>query len=193
MKNVAVFCGSSPGFDPVYLEAAQLLGVQLAKAGIGIIYGGANVGLMGAVADGALVSGGQVIGVLPHFLQDKEIAHTGLSELILVDTMHERKQRMHALADGVIALPGGCGTLEEFFEILTWGQLGLHQQPMALYNVNGFYDPLLQMLSQMVSAGFLKQVYYDIVLHSDGVDDLLEQMHNYQPTIQEKWLSRDRT
>ena len=146
MKRISVFCGSSFGTDKVFEEHAYLLGKTLAAKNIGVVYGGANVGLMGAVANGALQNGGEVIGVLPHFLQTKEIAHTSLTELILVETMHERKTKMDGLCDGVIALPGGFGTLEEFFEMLTWAQLGLHKKPIAILNVNGFYNALLEMM-----------------------------------------------
>ena len=137
MKSITVFCGSSFGSDEIYKEQAILLGQTLAKQNIQLIYGGANVGLMGAVADGVLLEGGKVIGVLPHFLQSKEIAHQDLTELILVETMHERKTKMNNLCDGVIVLPGGYGTLEEFFEMITWAQLGLHKKPIAILNING--------------------------------------------------------
>src|SRR5690606_15661454 len=138
MNNIVVFCGSSIGTDRVYEEQAFLLGKTLAEASLGLVYGGAKVGLMGAVADGALGHGGKVVGVLPRFLQTREIAHDGLTELFIVETMHERKTKMNELCDGIIALPGGFGTMEEFFEMLTWGQLGLHQKPVGLLNTDGF-------------------------------------------------------
>ena len=165
MNGITVFCGSSSGDKEVYLNTARSLGNALAENNIKLIYGGASVGLMGAVADGALEAGGTVIGVLPRFLEAKEIAHEGLSELILVDSMHERKTRMNELSEGVIALPGGFGTLEEFFEMLTWGQLGLHKKPMALLNVNHFYDTLLTFMGNMVDQGFLKHenLHFSIV------------------------------
>lgn len=149
-----VFCGSSSGSEEVFAKEAFRLEKAFAEQNIGMVYGGAHVGLMGAVADGALSAGGEVIGVLPRFLQAVELEHTGVSESILVDTMYERKAKMDALSDGVIALPGGFGTLEEFFEMLTWAQLGLHKKPVALLNVQGFYDPLLKMVHTMNEKGF---------------------------------------
>jgi uncharacterized protein (TIGR00730 family) len=189
MKRIVVFCGSSAGHDPVYLQQAALLGAALAQRNISLVYGGAKVGLMGAVADGALNAGGEVIGVLPLFLQQKELAHTGLTDLILVDTMHERKTKMNELSDGVIALPGGFGTMEELFEMLTWGQLGLHKKPVGLLNVNGFYDAL-QLLSQtMTRQGFLTPENRDMLLCSNDINDLLTQMESYQPPVKTKWIT----
>src|SRR5918993_5316430 len=156
MKSVAIFCGSSSGTDPLYKVQATALGITLAHQRIEIIYGGAKVGLMGAVADAALSAGGKVTGVIPRFLRSKEIAHKNLTELIIVGSMHERKTKMHELCDGIIALPGGFGTLEELFEILTWAQLGLHKKPIGLLDVNGFYDNLNLLLQTMVHQGFLK-------------------------------------
>lgn len=193
MKRITVFCGSSFGTDKIFEEQAFLLGETLAKLNIGLVYGGANVGLMGVVADGALQHGGKVIGVLPHFLQNKEIAHQNLTELILVETMHERKTKMNDLCDGVIALPGGFGTLEEFFEMLTWSQLGLHQKPVALLNINGFYDPLLQLIETMVTKGFLKEVNQKMLIQSDHITDLLEKMNNYKAPDTGKWITKERT
>jgi len=192
MKHVTVFCGSSAGTDPVYGSAAFRLGSTLAKKGIGVVYGGARVGLMGAVADGALSAGGEVRGVLPRFLQNKEIGHAGLTELLLVDTMHERKMKMHALSDGLIALPGGYGTMEEFFEMLTWGQLGLHQKPAGLLNIRGFYDPLLAQVQTMVDQGFLKTALKDMILVSEEVDTLLEMMSSYEPVAVSKWITESK-
>ncbi|MXN90408.1 TIGR00730 family Rossman fold protein [Flavobacterium sp. Sd200] len=192
MKRITVFCGSSFGTDTVYEERAYLLGKTLATKNIRLVYGGANVGLMGAVADGALQNGGEAIGVLPHFLQNKEIAHKGLTKLILVETMHERKTKMNDLCDGVIALPGGFGTLEEFFEMLTWGQLGLHKKPVAILNVKGFYDPLLQMMHTMVTKGLLKEVNYSMVLVSSDIDDLLQKMTDYKAPDNGKWITKDK-
>lgn len=189
MKNIVVFCGSSAGSEPVYMEQARQLGAVLAQRGIGLVYGGAKVGLMGAVADGALQAGGRVTGVLPHFLQQKELAHAGLTELILVDTMHERKTKMNELSDGVIALPGGFGTMEELFEMLTWGQLGLHQKPIGMLNVNGFYEPLHQLSQVMTDKGFLSAASRDMLLYSDQIDDLLTKMEQYQPVEKPKWIT----
>ena len=193
MKRITVFCGSSFGTDAVYEQQATLLGKTLAQQNIDLVYGGANVGLMGAVANGALSNGGKVFGVLPHFLQTKEIAHTHLTELILVETMHERKMKMDELSDGVIALPGGFGTLEEFFEMLTWAQLGLHKKPIALLNVNGFYDELISLLQTMVNKGFLKEVNQKMLLISDDITDLLEQMKNYKAPTVGKWIDKSTT
>jgi uncharacterized protein (TIGR00730 family) len=176
MKRITVFCGSSVGSEKEYQEQAFMLGKILAERNIGLVYGGANVGLMGAVANGTIENNGKVIGVLPHFLQNKEIAHEGLTELILVETMHERKTKMNDLTDGVIALPGGFGTLEEFFEMLTWAQLGLHKKPIAILNINGFYDELLALVNTMVEKGFLKEVNKNMLLTSDNINDLLDQM-----------------
>lgn len=189
MKRIVVFCGSSAGHDRVYMEQATLLGAALAQKNLTLVYGGAKVGLMGAVADGALKAGGPVIGVLPHFLQQKELAHEGLTELILVDTMHERKTKMNELCDGVIALPGGFGTMEELFEMLTWGQLGLHKKPIGLLNVNGFYDPLVELSKTMTSNGFLSAENRDMLLCSTDISDLLLQMEQYQPPANSKWIT----
>lgn len=193
IKSVAVFCGSSVGNNPLYYEEAYQLGRILATNSIRIIYGGAKVGLMGAVADGALSLGGKVTGVLPHFLSGKEIAHTDLTELIVVDTMHERKLKMHDLSDGFIALPGGFGTLEELFEILTWGQLGLHQKPVAILNCNGFYDFLHQQLATMVKNGLLKQENADMVLMSSNSENILKKIEQYKAPATPKWITKDKT
>jgi len=191
MKRITVFCGSSLGSDNVYALQATLLGKTLAKENIELVYGGAKIGLMGAVADGALSEGGRVIGVLPKFLRSKEIAHEGLTQLILVDSMHERKTKMNELSDGVIALPGGFGTLEEFFEMLTWGQLGLHQKPVAILNINGFYDSLMVLVQNMVDNGLLKEVNQKMLLASDNVDELLNKMRSYVPPVVGKWISEE--
>ncbi len=190
MKSITVFCGSSFGSDDIYKEQATLLGQTLARQGIRLVYGGADVGLMGAVADGALNSNGKVIGVLPHFLQSKEIAHKQLTELVLVETMHERKTKMNDLCDGVIVLPGGYGTLEEFFEMITWAQLGLHQKPIGILNIDGFYDDLIRMVQTMVDKGFLKQVNRDMLLISDNTEELLEIMRNYKAPTVGKWITK---
>jgi uncharacterized protein (TIGR00730 family) len=191
MKRVTVFCGSSFGTEDIYTTQATLLGQTLAKRNIELVYGGANVGLMGAVANGALEEGGKVTGVLPHFLKSKEISHEGLTELILVDTMHERKTKMNDLSDGVIAMPGGFGTLEEFFEMLTWGQLGLHKKPIAILNIDGFYNPLILLVQTMVDKGFLKQVNQQMLLVSDNIEELLEKMKNYTAPVAGKWISKE--
>ncbi|MCC9016322.1 TIGR00730 family Rossman fold protein [Flavobacterium lipolyticum] len=188
MKRITVFCGSSFGTDKIYKEQAALLGKTLAQQNIELVYGGANVGLMGAVADGVLNEGGKAIGVLPNFLRSKEIAHLGLTELIVVESMHERKTKMNDLCDGVIALPGGFGTLEELFEMLTWGQLGLHKKPIGILNINGFYDSLIELTKVMVEKGLLKPVNQEMLLVSDTIEDLLHQMRNYVPPATGKWI-----
>lgn len=193
IKNIAVFCGSSMGNERVYAEQAYLLGKTLALSGIGLIYGGAQVGLMGTVANGALEHGGRVVGVLPYFLQTKEVAHNRLTELVLVDTMHERKTVMHERCDGIIALPGGFGTMEEFFEVLTWGQLGLHRKPMGLLNSNGFYDPLITLVQGMVDNGFLKELNQRMLLHHHDIHELLNQLQGYEPPAVTKWITKTAT
>ena len=192
MKSISIFCGSSSGSDNIYHSEAEHLGKFLARRKIQVVYGGAKVGLMGAVADGALKAGGHVIGVLPNFLKSKEIAHPGLTDLILVESMHERKMKMHELSDGIIALPGGFGTLEELFEMLTWSQLFLHKKPIGLLNVNGFYDALMQLLCTMVSQGFLKEINYHMLLISPTIDDLIERMEHYVAPVVGKWITEDK-
>jgi hypothetical protein len=191
MKRVTVFCGSSIGAEEIYKSQATLLGQTLAKRNIELVYGGAKVGLMGAVADGVLSEGGKVIGVLPNFLKSKEIAHEQLTELILVESMHERKSKMNELCDGVIALPGGFGTLEELFEMLTWAQLGLHKKPIAILNINGFYDSLNVMVQTMVDKGFLKEVNQQMLLVSNNIDELLDKMKNYVAPTVPKWINKE--
>ncbi|MBP2619335.1 TIGR00730 family Rossman fold protein [Chryseobacterium jejuense] len=191
MKNITVFCGSSFGSDKIYEEQAFLLGQALAKQGIQLIYGGSETGLMGTIANGALSENGKVTGVLPQFLKSKEIAHKNLTELILVETMHERKTRMNDLCDGVIVLPGGYGTLEEFFEMITWAQLGLHKKPIGILNIDGFYNDLINLVENMVNKGFLKAVNRDMLLISDNIDELLEKMRNYKAPTVGKWISKE--
>jgi uncharacterized protein (TIGR00730 family) len=192
MKRITVFCGSSFGTEAIYTQQATLLGETFATENIELIYGGANVGLMGAVADGVLNNGGKAIGVLPNFLRSKEIAHLGLTELILVESMHERKTKMNDLCDGVIALPGGFGTLEELFEMLTWAQLGLHKKPIAILNINGFYDSLIELTKTMVEKGLLKEANQKMLLVSDTIPDLLHQMRNYTPPTVGKWIDKEK-
>ncbi|QKJ62112.1 TIGR00730 family Rossman fold protein [Flavobacterium sp. M31R6] len=190
MKRITVFCGSSSGTEAIYTAQATSLGQTLAKRNIELVYGGANVGLMGAIADGVLNNGGKAIGVLPNFLRSKEIAHKQLTELILVDTMHERKTKMNDLCDGVIALPGGFGTLDELFEMLTWGQLGLHKKPIGILNVGGYFDALIIFTQTMVDKGLLKEVNQQMLLVSDTIDDLLDKMENYVPPTVGKWIDK---
>lgn len=191
MKRITVFCGSNFGTDEIYEKQAFKLGEILADRKIGLVYGGANVGLMNAVANGSLSRGGEVTGVLPVFIKDKGIDHKNLTELIIVNTMHERKTKMNELSDGVIALPGGFGTLEEFFEILTWGQLGLHRKPVGLLNVNGFYDSLKILAQTMVDKGFLKEGNRKMLLISDDIEKLIDQMESYIAPAIDKWIIKE--
>lgn len=193
MKSIAVFCASAEGKDPIYMETAYELGKQLAMNKIRLVYGGATVGCMGAVAKGALDHNGEVIGVLPHFLNKREIAHLNLTELIQVDNMHDRKLKMNELSDGCITIPGGFGTMEEFFEIITWGQLGLHKKPSAILNVNGFYRPLIEQLKLMNREGLLQDKNLDMLIVSAEIADILTQMSSYTPPIIEKWLTEENT
>lgn len=188
MKSIAVFCGSSSGNDEIFMKSAIELGNLLAAQNIDLVYGGAKIGLMGAVADAVLKNNGKVFGVLPHFLSAKEIAHDKLTELILVSTMHERKTKMHELCEGIIALPGGFGTMEELFEILTWAQLGLHKKPIGLLNVNGFYDSLLQLIKTMSEKGFLKKIHQDLLLTDSSSEGLLNKMRNYTAPEISQWI-----
>jgi len=191
MKKITVFCGSSDGVNPLFGDIAYQLGAQLAQEDIALIYGGAKIGLMGKVANGAIEAGGKVTGVLPYFLGSKEIAHDQLTEIIMVNTMHDRKMIMHERCEGFIALPGGFGTFEELFEVLTWAQLGLHQKPIGLLNVNGFYNPLIQMVETMVNHGYLSELHQSMLLKSATITDLLAQMKNYNAPEVPKWINKD--
>lgn len=193
MKRITVFCGSSIGTESIYFEQASLLGETLASNDIQLIYGGAKVGLMGAVANGALNRNGEVIGVIPDFLLKKELAHHGITKLHVVETMHQRKTLMHDLSDGFIALPGGFGTMEELFEIITWAQLGLHKKPIGLLNTNGFYNHLKLLIDQMVASGFLKEINRDMLLIDENIDDLLKQMKDYTAPSVGKWIQKEET
>jgi uncharacterized protein (TIGR00730 family) len=188
IKRVLVFCGSSPGARPEYAEAADALGRLLAGRGLGLVYGGASVGLMGAVADGALAAGGEVIGVIPRGLVEREIGHPGLTELREVSTMHERKALMADLSDAVIALPGGTGTLDELFELFTWSQLGLHRMPIGLLDVVGYWQPLLAMLDHMVAERLLRAEHRATLLVSTDAASLLDQLEGYRHEAADKWL-----
>jgi uncharacterized protein (TIGR00730 family) len=176
MKRITVFCGSSNGTKKEYREQAYYLGKTLAIKNIGLVYGGARIGLMGAVADGALANGGEVIGVIPDFLQTKEIAHDSLSQLIVTATMHERKTKMNELCDGVIALPGGFGTIEELFEMLTWAQLALHQKPIGILNTDGYFNHLIAFVQHQLDEQFIKPFHQHLLIVGNTVDDLLEKM-----------------
>ena len=188
MNAVCVFCGSSPGNDPAYAEAAQSLGRALAEGDITLVYGGGHVGLMGVVADAALGAGGEAMGVMPKSLVDREIGHTGLTKLHVVSSMHERKAMMSELSEGFVALPGGNGTLEEFFEVLTWAQLGEHGKPCGLLNVAGYYDPLLKVFDQMVEKDFLREAHRELVLVEEDPVALLERFEGYEPPRTIKWI-----
>ena len=188
MKQVAVFCGSSSGVNSNYRSEAEQVGRVLASRGIDLVYGGAKVGLMGAVADGVLAGGGHVTGVIPGFLRIREVVHEHLSELIVVDTMHQRKARQYELCDGVMVLPGGFGTMDELFEILTWGQLGLHRKPVGILNMNRYYHGLMEVIDNMVREGFLKQINRDMVMISERIEDLLAIMEKYRAPEDTKWI-----
>ena len=182
MKRLAVYCGSATPADPVYLESARAVGARLANMGIGVVYGGGRLGLMGAVADGALANGGTVIGVIPRALVDAEVAHRGLTELHVVDTMHQRKQLFTDLSDGFVTLPGGTGTMDELWEALSWAQLGYHAKPVGLLNVAGYYDGLIAFNDRMGEVGFLRAQHRDLLIASDSLDDLLARMGSHVPT-----------
>jgi hypothetical protein len=191
MKSVCVFCGSNPGNDPVYAEGARAMGREIARRGLILVYGGGAVGLMGIVADAALQAGGEVHGVIPRALRDKEVGHHHLTRLEIVDTMHIRKARMADLSDGFIAMPGGIGTFEELFEIWTWGQLGIHSKPLGLLNVAGFYDPLAAFLDGTVEAGFLKQTHRAMAMTDTRPETLLDRMEQYVPAAVIKWVEKE--
>jgi len=193
MKSVCVFCGSSFGNRPAFEEAAKATGKAIAAAEMRLVYGGAKVGLMGTVADAAIAAGGEVIGVLPKALEEKELAHQELNELYIVDSMHERKALMADLADGFIALPGGAGTLEEIFEVWTWGQLGFHRKPCGFLNIEGFYDGLLTFLDHQTSEGFMKPVMRSMVMNAGSPEALLDLFGSYEPPETAKWISRTQT
>lgn len=184
--KIAIYCGSAEGSSSEYANGVKALGVYLAKQGMDVVYGGGNVGLMGIVANAVLQAGGKVLGVIPQHLKSKEIAHPGLTELYVVANMHERKAKMSELADAFVALPGGVGTLEEMFEIWTWGQLGLHDKPCAFYNINGFYNPLFTMVESMQKAGFVKQSYIDMIINVNTPEALVSAFKTYQAP-QPKW------
>jgi uncharacterized protein (TIGR00730 family) len=190
MKRVLVFCGSSPGGRPEYAECAAALGRLLASRGVGVVYGGAQVGLMGALADAAMGAGGEVIGVIPGRLVEAEIAHPGLTKLHVVETMHERKALMADLSDAVIALPGGTGTLDELFELFTWSQLGLYRMPIALLDVSDYWQPLLRFLEHSVNERFLRAEHFETLLVERDPGLLLDRLASYQPRVLDKWLDR---
>ena len=190
LKNICVFCGSSSGGHSVYAQTAQAVGRLLCRRGIQLVYGGGKVGLMGALADACLAEGGRVIGVIPQALVDKEVAHLGLTELRVVSSMHERKAVMADLSDAFMALPGGYGTWEELFEMLTWSQLGIHRKPCGLLNINGYYDPLLELADKAVSEGFLRETNRSLLLSNDDPERLLDRLSTNSVPIVEKWIGR---
>ncbi len=187
IKNIAVYCGSSVGNDPVFTAGAKQLIHHMYHSGYGLVYGGGNVGIMGVIADEMLTLGGRVTGIIPQKLLDKEVAHHGITELIVVDNMHQRKARMFELADAVIALPGGIGTMEELFEAFTWSQLGFHYKPCGVLNVNGYYDKLNEFLQHMVNHQFLKQEFKDMLLFETDAETLLQKLSNYTFPDVLKW------
>lgn len=187
--RVCVFCGSNPGRLPAYRAAAEAFGTLLARQGIGVVYGGASVGLMGAVADAALAAGGEVVGVIPQFLADKELAHSGLSALHVVGSMHQRKALMAELSDAFVALPGGAGTLEEIFEVWTWAQLGEHRKPCGLLNVSGFYDRLLAFLDHATAESFMKPPHRDMLLEAGTPEAMLAALRGYVAPVVGKWIT----
>lgn len=190
MKSIAVYCGSSTGINGIYKEEAEELGRLLTRKNIKVIFGGGKVGLMGVLADAVLDAGGHITGVIPDFLKTKEVAHDGLSEMISVETMHERKALINDMSDGFIALPGGFGTMDELFEMLTWGQLGLHQKPVGILNTNDYYTHILEAVGTMEKEGFLKQVNMEMVLVSEEIEELLEQMDRYHAPAVPKWITK---
>ena len=193
IRRICVFCGSNAGSEPAYADAARSLGLLFAREGIGLVYGGGSVGLMGEVADSVLSAGGEVIGVIPHALWAREVGHRGLTDLRIVETMHERKAMMADLSDAFIALPGGLGTLEEIFEIWTWAQLGLHAKPLGFLDVNGFYSPLMQFLDRAVRERFLKEPHRAIALVDEDAEGLLRKFDAWRPPRVEKWITREET
>ncbi|WP_031547227.1 TIGR00730 family Rossman fold protein [Salinicoccus luteus] len=181
INNITIFCGAHTGGDPVYEERAYALGQLLAEKGIGIIFGGGAVGLMGAVADGALSKGGTVTGVIPQFLVDREMAHPKVQHMEVVESMHERKARMETLGDAIITLPGGAGTMEEFFEMFTWGQIGLQKKPIGLLDVNNFFDALTHLFEKLIEEGFLDEKYMGQLFIGDDANEILKSFETYEP------------
>jgi hypothetical protein len=193
MKNICVYCGSNPGRLPEYRDAARLLGYEMAGRGLGLVYGGASIGVMGAVADAVLERGGQAVGVIPYSLATKEVSHDGLDELIVVDSMHERKAKMAELSDGFIALPGGWGTIEEIFEMLTWAQLGFHEKPCGLLNVAAYYDQLFAFLENAIEQQFVKEEYRPMIIMDEAPAVLLDRFDHYRAPKVRKWIGPEET
>lgn len=194
MSRICVFCGSSPGGQPVYADAARALAEELVARGLGLVYGGGSVGLMGALADAVLAKRGEIIGVIPGPLASRELAHAGVTDMRIVASMHERKATMAALVDGFIALPGGLGTLEETLEILTWAQLGIHRKPVGVLNVEGYYDGLLRFLTHAVREGFVRAEYFALLLFADTPGELLDRFAAWKPPkLPHAWLDPSQT
>jgi uncharacterized protein (TIGR00730 family) len=193
MKTICVYCGSNPGLLPDYRESARRLGFEMAARGLGLVYGGASVGVMGAVADSVLAQGGKVTGVIPQSLATREVSHAGLDELIVVGSMHERKAKMAELSDGFIALPGGWGTIEEIFEMLTWAQLGFHEKPCGLLNVASYYDPLFTFLESAIEQQFVKEEYRPMMMMDDSPGGLLDRFSAYRAPKVKKWIGAKET
>lgn len=193
MNRICVYCGSNPGRLPVYREAAAELGRELVRREIALVYGGASIGVMGAVANAVLENGGEVIGVIPQSLATREVAHSNLTELIVVTSMHERKARMAELADGFVALPGGWGTFEEIFEILTWAQLGIHSKPCGLLNIANYFDHLALFLQHAMEQRFVREEYQAMIIMEQQPEVLLDRFSQYQPPLVRKWIGADET
>jgi uncharacterized protein (TIGR00730 family) len=193
MNRICVYCGSSPGKQPIYREAARSLGHELAARGLGLVYGGASLGVMGAVADAALERGGEAIGIIPYALATKEVSHSGLSDLFVVESMHERKAKMAELSDGFIALPGGWGTIEEIFEMLTWAQLGFHEKPCGLLNVATYFDPLFAFLENAIDQQFVKEEFRPMMMMDDRPASLLDRFAAYRAPRVKKWIGPEET
>ena len=193
MKRISVFCGSSAGHRLEYAAAARAMGEALARRGLGLVFGGGQVGLMGIVADACLAAGGDVIGVIPRGLARKELAHAGLKDMRVVESMHERKALMAELSDAFVALPGGFGTLEEFFEVLTWAQLGIHHKPCALLNVAGYFDPLLKLIEHSVDEGFVNPEHRRLLLQAPTADAVLDAIAQFEPPSIKRWIEPEKT
>jgi uncharacterized protein (TIGR00730 family) len=191
LSSICVFCGSNPGAQPAYVETAEAVGRGLAQRGVRLVYGGSKVGMMGALADAARFAGGEVTGVMPQAMLDREIGHTGLDDLRVVGSMHERKALMAELSDAFIALPGGVGTLEELFEVYTWAQLGIHEKPLGLLDVAGYYRPLVAFLDHSVQERFVRPSTRSLLAVSEDLDDLLAALEAWQPPIEDKWMDLD--
>ena len=181
MKKIAVYCGASKGKDESYMKQAYQLGTYMAKHNYELVFGAGSVGIMGAIQDGVLDHGGSAIGVMPNMLNEREITSTRLSELILVDSMHERKNKMAELADAFVMAPGGAGSLEEFFEMYSWSQIGIHEKPIAIYNINGFFEPLQTLIDHMINEGFIDKKYQSLAPLCNNPEALFEAIHNYEP------------